>query len=302
MLLILNNVPSQYPELYEIIADLDSSFKGLINKDKVQMLMQHSNKICDTLVDKAVLQDEETTANALWVVQKFLDFVKSYSLFWSHLWTGQYKDAWMKLQDASDNLRMVRKFTADQTFLCVNRFDQQLKQLEKLFPYDVFMSTEMIIQHQTCSICGNNPLDPQCDHMPGQLYGGKYCYLVAGDMEVRNVALISDPIDKRQVIDVLDEGQTEEQKYHILTEFTRDRTNPYLMFSYQEAEEETPLSEYGDIGRNDPCPCNSGKKLKNCCLDKGFIMTPCIDIEITEYFGMQLKEAMDALMANKTRA
>lgn len=23
------------------------------------------------------------------------------------------------------------------------------------------------------------------------------------------------------------------------------------------------------IGRNDPCPCGSGKKFKHCCLDKG---------------------------------
>ncbi|MFC6049659.1 SEC-C metal-binding domain-containing protein, partial [Methylobacterium hispanicum] len=25
---------------------------------------------------------------------------------------------------------------------------------------------------------------------------------------------------------------------------------------------------YRDVGRNDPCPCGSGKKFKKCCLDK----------------------------------
>jgi hypothetical protein len=24
-----------------------------------------------------------------------------------------------------------------------------------------------------------------------------------------------------------------------------------------------------EVGRNDPCPCGSGKKYKNCCVDKG---------------------------------
>ncbi|MBI5118565.1 SEC-C domain-containing protein [Candidatus Poribacteria bacterium] len=24
-----------------------------------------------------------------------------------------------------------------------------------------------------------------------------------------------------------------------------------------------------DVGRNDPCPCGSGKKYKKCCLGKG---------------------------------
>ena len=29
-----------------------------------------------------------------------------------------------------------------------------------------------------------------------------------------------------------------------------------------------PIRRVTKIGRNDPCPCGSGKKYKNCCLDK----------------------------------
>lgn len=29
------------------------------------------------------------------------------------------------------------------------------------------------------------------------------------------------------------------------------------------------VREYKKIGRNDPCPCGSGKKYKNCCLKSG---------------------------------
>lgn len=29
------------------------------------------------------------------------------------------------------------------------------------------------------------------------------------------------------------------------------------------------VREYPKIGRNDPCPCGSGKKFKNCCLRTG---------------------------------
>ena len=28
------------------------------------------------------------------------------------------------------------------------------------------------------------------------------------------------------------------------------------------------MSKKARVGRNDPCPCGSGKKYKNCCLDK----------------------------------
>lgn len=31
----------------------------------------------------------------------------------------------------------------------------------------------------------------------------------------------------------------------------------------------TKVREYNKIGRNDLCPCGSGKKYKNCCLNTG---------------------------------
>lgn len=33
------------------------------------------------------------------------------------------------------------------------------------------------------------------------------------------------------------------------------------------SEEYIPIVEahWGDVGRNDPCPCGSGKKFKKCC-------------------------------------
>ena len=27
-------------------------------------------------------------------------------------------------------------------------------------------------------------------------------------------------------------------------------------------------TDYSNVGRNDPCPCGSGAKFKNCCIDK----------------------------------
>lgn len=29
------------------------------------------------------------------------------------------------------------------------------------------------------------------------------------------------------------------------------------------------VREFPKVGRNDPCPCGSGKKYKNCCMDSG---------------------------------
>ncbi|MBW2960239.1 SEC-C domain-containing protein [Mesonia sp. JHPTF-M18] len=33
-------------------------------------------------------------------------------------------------------------------------------------------------------------------------------------------------------------------------------------------EDESPIEKQKEPGRNDPCPCGSGKKYKKCCLNK----------------------------------
>lgn len=40
-----------------------------------------------------------------------------------------------------------------------------------------------------------------------------------------------------------------------------------LMMRYQRPKQQ--VREYPKIRRNDPCPCGSGKKYKNCCLESG---------------------------------
>ena len=35
----------------------------------------------------------------------------------------------------------------------------------------------------------------------------------------------------------------------------------------------TPVRRKVEVGRNDPCPCGSGKKYKNCCWEKDHQVT-----------------------------
>jgi len=49
-------------------------------------------------------------------------------------------------------------------------------------------------------------------------------------------------------------------------EFDREIEHPPMPNRYY-AEPSTPvINLYRDVGRNDPCPCGSGKKAKQCCL------------------------------------
>lgn len=42
--------------------------------------------------------------------------------------------------------------------------------------------------------------------------------------------------------------------------------NLYFMHEYYVPQK---VRKHKKIGRNDPCPCGSGKKYKKCCLDSG---------------------------------
>lgn len=48
---------------------------------------------------------------------------------------------------------------------------------------------------------------------------------------------------------------------------TIDAATIQKLMAYQNRK--PSVREYKKIGRNDPCPCGSGKKYKNCCLNTG---------------------------------
>jgi preprotein translocase subunit SecA len=44
--------------------------------------------------------------------------------------------------------------------------------------------------------------------------------------------------------------------------------HPHVSDDYQDEEDDEPEPPPKKVGRNDPCPCGSGKKFKKCCLHK----------------------------------
>lgn len=59
--------------------------------------------------------------------------------------------------------------------------------------------------------------------------------------------------------------QGERQRHHELATFRRDDDGNWL-FVDAEVPEQAPVRRDGPrVGRNDPCPCGSGRKYKKCC-------------------------------------
>ena len=58
------------------------------------------------------------------------------------------------------------------------------------------------------------------------------------------------------------------------------------------------IREYEKIGRNDPCPCGSGKKYKNCCMDSGKYEKNH-ELNVTEAYNLKtLKTNISEIRAN----
>ena len=70
----------------------------------------------------------------------------------------------------------------------------------------------------------------------------------------------------------MDNGQDTDELYRLIGQY--NNTRPLWMLKghtlADAASQPRPavVREGRKIGRNEPCPCGSGKKYKNCCLDK----------------------------------
>ncbi len=55
------------------------------------------------------------------------------------------------------------------------------------------------------------------------------------------------------------------QRHHERARFQRDRQGEWLYVDAETPQTEPIRHEGPKVGRNDPCPCGSGKKYKRCC-------------------------------------
>lgn len=59
----------------------------------------------------------------------------------------------------------------------------------------------------------------------------------------------------------------------------KDKENMAKQIALYKARHTTLVNDKKKIGRNEPCPCGSGKKFKNCCMGNGTYDSNLIDIK-----------------------
>lgn len=211
----------------------------------------------------------------LFVFDCYVDFLESYADLWAKIFQEQYSSSWTSLQDAFDSLRLVRKFSS----LDVSLFEDQLIELEKAYPYNVFMSVGMTVEMFECSICGLDIDSPTCMHRRGELYRGKMAVAIARNItDLDHVSLVEDPEDKRCVI-TYEDGSPAFDVVRYIARLLKARQMTVSQFGTLEFSKRTlPNPEYRKLGRNSPCFCDSGRKFKLCCLGKAYVEQDHVDI------------------------
>lgn len=223
-------------------------------------------KIKERKKQEASLGDEYK-ANYLWCLYQIFLVQKNYTdAFWN-MKSKKYEDAWLQLDRADIELSFLddhyEKYFNEPVGL---RFHllyilNSIKRFQMLFPYKLFMSRESVIKEEKCSICGEKiRLRGGCKHKLGQLYNGEQCCYKVTDIQLLGMALVTDPFDKYTYLKI--EGK--DYNYQVIDFLMENLQAPYELWNVEKTRGKNP--SYKNIGRNDVCPCGSGKKYKKCCM------------------------------------
>lgn len=216
------------------------------------------------------LQDE---AKLLWIYQTVIEIHKLYRNAFKLLKDKSYYQAWCNLERIEITIHSLKKhFTYDKNHYGLWNIEKAVKNLQVLYPYRLFASSEILKKKTKCSVCDREiSIRNSCGHIVGEIYNGEMCHRIVTEAEILGISLVENPGNKYSVMFLKDE-KTDEQidQYNYDTiDYLFDLINsPYEIWNLEVSQRELKKEDYGNVGRNEPCTCNSGKKFKKCCMTK----------------------------------
>lgn len=287
--ILLSKQNKSFETLYEHNISILSCIE-IFDHESVKKLCE----ICFTIIDKekkrALDIEDEETANALYLVKTYFDLMQSYSLLWRQFHMKKYRQAWDTTQDCNDLLRTLKRFEPKYAHWGFEELETNLGEIEKLYPYNVFSSIEVVSHRQECSICGKSPFDPECNHTPGELYEGEIAHFIIKDGQPVGSALVRNPADKRCVIEAVgNKPLLNEETTKGLVLLAENIPSPFLRIRVLKRKRKIPIKKFKSMRKNEKCPCLSGKTFGECCSRKKWVKVPHRHIQIGERFQFGAK-------------
>lgn len=227
---------------------------------------QESEPHFKSIKQYAIENNIEELANAQYVASLYMKLLCQLSSYFKSLKEKEYRKSWNILQDCLDSAFWIGQYTIIENRYEIPQIVDLLTGYESLYPYKIFSSTEMIITKSECSICGKPFQSLDCPHIKGNLYWGEVALENVTEIkELQAIAMVSHPLDKRCVMELSDDTRTKEEKFQLLNEFLEQQIPAFQLFSIEIQKTRLQRIDIKIVGRNDKCPCGSGKKFKNCC-------------------------------------
>lgn len=246
-------------------------------KNKAQEILSHlledgfdydaTIKEVDALRKEYQQQHDEENANVAWATLEIVSLHRDYRRAFSMLQNKQYYEAWCLLEQIEIGIaNLLRNFSGVKN--AVKFISIIVRQLQCLYPYRVFLSTEMVIKERVCSICGKKrSIRHHCGHFPGHIYNGEMCCDHVEKCALEGIAIVFNPEHKYAVAFGRNGENDHEDHYdYKLLKGLMDRwKDPYYPWHFTTRHIHKSTDEFPGLKDDDYCPCSSGKKYGECC-------------------------------------
>lgn len=232
-----------------------------------------------SLKQEAVARNDQDTAKMIWCYEQILKIQDKYISAFFQLKGGEFYEGWCSLERVEiESQFLARHFQDDQGEFHIRLISDLTSRYQSIFPYKMFMSPEILEVEKTCSICNQAiSIRKPCGHRVGEIYNGEMASRHVTKSKLVGVAMVEKPVQKYSVPFTSDpEGgpRKDHYNYHLVKYLVLRLQSPFHGWEVSWTKRRHSHSRFADVGRNAPCPCESGKKYKKCCLLEDGVLRP----------------------------
>jgi len=270
-------VLDQFVELKPFVLDALNYLNNGQIESALDVLKPQKNSI--QAFKRDLLKKDEKVLNELYVLNAFIDFLIKYFHIWELIKKNKCADSWVALQHAINLFRFLKRHDVTKS---LSFFENQLIELERLYPYNVFFSMGAIVEHFECSICGKDIDTTDCNHIKGELYYGEMAIAIGKNItQIDHISIVSNPADKCCVVKYEDDAEQFKLIRFLSELLSSQHCKPLDFGKLKFSKKIIQNPNYKKIGRNAECFCGSGKKFKMCCIESEIIESDHVDIIAT---------------------
>jgi hypothetical protein len=217
-----------------------------------------------------VQQNMQAEAKQIWIREQIINIHEAFCNVFVLLQSKEYYPAWCQLEQIELTFQFLKRHYSVSNVYNLNFLEKAVANLQRLFPYRLFASSEMVKKEKKCSICQQRVnIRKPCGHEVGEIYNGEMCVREVTEVDLIAISLVENPANKYAVVFFVDPntGNTiDEYNYELLERYCELIKYPYQYWDLELTEVRLPHKDYEQYSANQNCPCGSKLLYENCCL------------------------------------